>query len=260
MKPIEDLTADYLQELDGQLHDADVLALPEGCERCSHCESGGSSQFARQCCKPAGHDGQHKYTRRGSMSRSLIRELISTLTVGDLKSLAGLDDVATIQGRENFIRMRKLIATTGACANLSAAETEALTTRVTKVEDFLRIGFVKHLHQHADRACCCMSCKFNTDDLKGLLSKATATIASREAANSEELKGEPEEARKRVLNQIWRDQESMGEEIGSMEEIEHDLHFSTAAIWRGSTPSQSSTPKRWQTSPTERRLSCATGK
>ena len=62
-------------------------------------------------------------------------------------------------------------------------------------------------------------------DLKGLLSKATAMIASREAANSEELEGEPEEARKRVLNQIWRDQESLGEEIGSMEEIEHDLHF-----------------------------------
>ena len=75
MKPIEDLTADYLQELDGQLHDADVLALPEGCERCSHCESGGSSdrqlpsQLRRQLpscdlSPPAGHERPSVAPRR----------------------------------------------------------------------------------------------------------------------------------------------------------------------------------------------------
>ena len=54
---------------------------------------------------------------------------------------------------------------------------------------------------------------------------ATATIASRETANAVLLEGEAEEARKRVLNQIWPDQESLGEEILSMEEIKRDLHF-----------------------------------
>ena len=62
-------------------------------------------------------------------------------------------------------------------------------------------------------------------DLNAMLSKGTAAMARRKVACSREQQGEAEEARQRVLNQIWRDEETLGEEIAGMEGIEADLRF-----------------------------------
>ncbi len=48
------------------------------------------------------HDGRCKFTPDGSASVSTARELIQTLTAGDVESLSGLDDIRVLKGCNNF--------------------------------------------------------------------------------------------------------------------------------------------------------------
>ena len=62
LRTLDVLVTDFLQELDGQLHDPDLLSLPAGSQRCTHCE--GSSGKGRQCRKAAGHSASSTQASR----------------------------------------------------------------------------------------------------------------------------------------------------------------------------------------------------
>lgn len=61
------------------------------------------------CLKMKGHLGRHKFTPQGYPSPSFIEKVLSKLTDGTIKSLAGLDNTHVIKGHENFLKMHTLV-------------------------------------------------------------------------------------------------------------------------------------------------------
>ena len=68
-----------------------------------------------QCLKPKGHNGAHSYTwtvrgdgassKKGAVGLGVAKEIMQLLTPRQVKSLAGLDDIATTKGHDNFFRL-----------------------------------------------------------------------------------------------------------------------------------------------------------
>ena len=162
LKPLNALMTEFLQEIDAELRCEELLSLPAGTERCGCCA--GSSGKGRQCIKAQGHEGQHKYTPKGSMSESTAWMLLSTLSGQDIRCLLGLDDVAVVKGRSNFIRMREQVEILAPLAVVSEDEKSGLLKRIEQTEDYLRIGFVRHLQPtSAEHACACLACGMHSD-------------------------------------------------------------------------------------------------
>jgi hypothetical protein len=61
------------------------------------------------CFKKKNHDGKHAYTPDDKLSPSTIARILSNLTNGEIKSLAGLDNIDVIKGHDNFESMREMV-------------------------------------------------------------------------------------------------------------------------------------------------------
>ena len=83
----------------------DLIDLPDN--RCPQKDDGHGKGL--QCINEDGHDGKHKYINKQVVSRSTAKRIIKYLAPSQLKSLAGLDDISTTKGFENFIRLRSLL-------------------------------------------------------------------------------------------------------------------------------------------------------
>ena len=104
IETVDRIVHEYLETMDHDLGDDDNL--PAEADRCA--ERYGGYGHSR-CRRPHhGADTRHKYTRAGAVSGAFVADCVRALTNKDIKSLAGLDNIKTVQGMENFAKMRKL--------------------------------------------------------------------------------------------------------------------------------------------------------
>ena len=96
--------------------------------------------------------GHHKFTQQGRLSPSTISKIVGQLTDGKIKSLAGLDDIDSEMGGENFENMRSVVNTLDEVARLNniddtCAKAQDFLERISEVETFHKLGFSEHLGQ-----------------------------------------------------------------------------------------------------------------
>ena len=124
-----------------QEEDMDILDS-EG--RCCHT----CPKSRTQCFREQGHEGRHSFTPKGRLSPSTIEKLLSSMSAGKIKSLAGLDDTDAITGYENFENMRSLVRTLNNVARfVDSNAAKDLIFSINSVEQFHKIGFPRHLGQ-----------------------------------------------------------------------------------------------------------------
>ena len=103
-----------------------------------------------QCTTESGHTGRHKFTRAGQLSPSSIERILSQLTAGKIRSLAGLDDTDVEKGSANFAKMKALVKNMidiGRFGSGGCKEGERILEIIDTVEEFHKVGFPRHLGQ-----------------------------------------------------------------------------------------------------------------
>ena len=123
--------------------------------RCKCC----NDRDRRQCLNDItdGPCKKHKWTPKGSMSERAVRALVETLTVGQMLSMAGIDDINQIKGSNNFANMR---ATILQLCSIAGTDPAGLLESVNAAEDFHKAAFYRHLGHDAQHACQCLTCGF----------------------------------------------------------------------------------------------------
>ena len=92
--------------VENQIGEEDMNILESSNQCCCKCPKTGT-----QCFREKNHQGRHSFTPKGRLSPSTISKLLSSMTAGKIKSLAGLDDTDTTTGLDNFENMKALIRT-----------------------------------------------------------------------------------------------------------------------------------------------------
>jgi hypothetical protein len=152
LKKLDKLTGDFIMGLCSEMEAimADDLPLSE-C-RCQKTERG----TFRRCMQERGHDGKCAFTPKGSISATTVRELISCLTAGDIKSLSGLDDVRVLKGRNNFKSLREI-----AKEVFKSKEAGAIVKRIDDCELYYQTDYIPHLQVVGSQRCNCLTCGFH---------------------------------------------------------------------------------------------------
>jgi hypothetical protein len=145
------LAAEFVIQTFEEVTELTSTDVPESHLRCQKLER---NSYRRCLCK-RDHSGHCKFTAPGSISMTTATELIKSLTGNDIKKLSGLDDVKTERGRDNFVRMRRLV---GQVCSLN--EAPALKKEVDDVELFHKTDFDNHLSREAEYSCSCLTCGF----------------------------------------------------------------------------------------------------
>jgi hypothetical protein len=101
MKKLGRMTAEFIVYLSGEFDASVEGELPQDEDRCTKLER----NHCRRRRLGRAHSGNHKYTEEGSISMTTAMELVNTVTVNDIKAVAGLDDLKVLKGRDNWIRM-----------------------------------------------------------------------------------------------------------------------------------------------------------
>ena len=158
MISVQQITAQYLEHVDAEMD----LAASNYVEPVCRCASQHTST-RRRCMKAQGHMGSHKFTPKGSMSAELISNLVRSMTMGDVVSLSGLDDIATVCGYENFRRLKVIIRELGSIAMVSGEEIAAAEAERVQTELFHKVHFRRHLARTGTTQCSCLSCGFHSD-------------------------------------------------------------------------------------------------
>ena len=155
LKKVQTITTDFIMALDSEIA-SDESSLPAKNERCCKLER----DTQRRCMYLRRHGGKCKFTPTGSLSRSTVIKLVKTLTGGEVKTLAGLDDVKVLKGRDNFDRLREL------ARDLvdDTVERQEIISSIDDSEVFYQTDFVDHLRRHSNQACNCLSCGFSCDN------------------------------------------------------------------------------------------------
>jgi len=148
------ITARFLQTLEEELDYDDTIPSSE-----CRCQQQEKNTFRRCLCE-RNHVGACKFTRKDSMSKSSVENIVKLLTHKDIKSLSGLDDVRVVKGTENFRRLKKLSEKLAP----SVAEHRAIAKRIDAVELFYITDYVHHLERSAEFKCCCLTCGYQDAD------------------------------------------------------------------------------------------------
>ena len=154
-KNITKLLTDYLTSIVSEL-DAittkDGRAIPEDKARC--CKVDQSNCFF-QCMLEKKHKGTCLFTPKGAVCPGTVRSLISCLTAGDVKSLAGLDDTKVLKGKDNFRKLREI------CDKLySVDKAKLMRDRIDECKLYHKTDYVLHLTRVGSHRCNCLSCGF----------------------------------------------------------------------------------------------------
>jgi hypothetical protein len=141
------------------LDESEILTngdLPESHLRCQTLER----DSFRRCLSERNHPGKKcRFTPKDGCSMTKATQLIKMLTGGELKQLTGLDDIKVERGRDNFIRIRKLIDQLVDHPN----ERIDLTKQIDDAELFHKTDFQNHLERVGEFACSCLTCGFYND-------------------------------------------------------------------------------------------------
>ena len=126
-----------------------------------------------RCLKEHGHQGQHKYTpSTEALSFTSADLIIKKITSGKMTSLAGLDDIDTCKGTENFQKMRSMVNILSQIAGMHVYESD--TNRISQLhqdindtELYHKVEFARHLDLKLERdskhICTCVRCGFSLD-------------------------------------------------------------------------------------------------
>jgi hypothetical protein len=126
-------------------------AIPESDLRCQKMDQ----TTPRRCMSGRDHCGSCKFTPKSSVSPSLLRNLMGSLTHGDLKSLSGLDDTKTVCGRENFQKLRDLVK-----VFYNPEDWAEKVEAINRVELYYQTDYVGHLQRVGSHGCNCLACGF----------------------------------------------------------------------------------------------------
>ena len=88
------------------------------------------------------------FTPKGKLSPSSIERILSQLTAGKIRSLAGLDNTDVEKGTENFLQMKAIVRTlteVGMFGRGGSLNANTLIQRIDKMEEFHKVNFAKHL-------------------------------------------------------------------------------------------------------------------
>jgi hypothetical protein len=107
-----------------------------------------------------GHASQCRFTPKGSLSQSTVTKLVKTLTGGEIKRLAGIDDAKVLKGRYNFDRMRDL--TKSIVDDIE--ERNQMLKEIDKIKVFYQTNFSDHLQRQSNQRCNCLSCGFSNEE------------------------------------------------------------------------------------------------
>jgi hypothetical protein len=155
LKKLNKLVADYLTIV---LAELELITTKKGEDvppdesRCKKLDQ----KTPRRCMKSRSHDGECAFTPKGSICADTVRALVDSLTVGDIKSLSGLDDVKVLKGRDNFARLREI-----AKQVLEPDEVKPFIKQCDDVELYYQTDYVPHLQRDGTHKCNCLTCGFN---------------------------------------------------------------------------------------------------
>ena len=136
LKKLDKLTGDFIMGLCSKMEAMMADNLPSSECRCQKTERG----TFRRCMKERGHDGKCAFTPKGSISATTVRELISCLTAGDIKSLSGLDNVRVLKGRDNFKSLQEISKEV-----FESKEAGAVIKRIDECELYYQTDYIPHL-------------------------------------------------------------------------------------------------------------------
>ena len=156
LKKTIDLTVEYIMSLEADMMDGFGEEEIQEEERCACRER----DTYRRCRLKDKHQGKHKFTGKGSLSVTAVRNLVKTLTGDDIKRLSGLDDTKVLKGRENFNRMRRL--SEEICNNVT--QRKEFISRIDDCEVYYLTDFQNHLQRDGDQKCHCLTCGFCEED------------------------------------------------------------------------------------------------
>jgi hypothetical protein len=167
-KKLDKLVADFITAICSEI---DLMVggetdLPAAECRCKKLEK----STLRRCMKEQHQEGRCEFTPKSTICSTTVRELIQTLTAGDIKSLSGLDDVRVLKGRDNFEALRgiaKRVCRPG-------DESDSIINSIDEAELFHQTDFVPHLRKRGSHRCNCVTCGFN-DSGESFLSTITRT-------------------------------------------------------------------------------------
>ena len=134
------------------------------------------SKISVRCLKEQGHQGQHKYTPSSeTLSFTSCDLILKKITSGTMKSLAGLDDIDTNKGTENFRRMRSMADILSSIARVNVTERgrdriSLLHQEINDTELYHKVEFSRHLDLKLEgkckNMCACVRCGFSLDGQK----------------------------------------------------------------------------------------------
>ena len=177
----------YTQSLVDEINDG-LVQLPENRCTCHH------EKFrSLQCMQEIGHQGYHAFTPKGRLSPATVKKFVKSLTagefkkcmkternykysltffflyniIGDIISMAGLDDKDVLKGYNNFKKMHKLVDNLAALAHCAKSErVQDLHRKIDNISDFHKANFIKHLGENMEHCCQCLSCGFHCNEDK----------------------------------------------------------------------------------------------
>ena len=121
------------------------------------------AESGSQCMKLKNHTGSHKYLLPGAISKSLFTKLCNSLTDGQIKNLAGLDNTDVIKGHENFQEMGLIVDRLVEIGQFQPAEYEGLKQQITDMKVYHKTYFIDHLESNLSHSCACIKCGFHDE-------------------------------------------------------------------------------------------------
>ena len=123
-----------------------------------------------RCLLNIGHKKRHRFTPPNLLSPSTITKLLSELTSGEIKSLAGLDNIDVSKGHDNFEQMRQIVDLQCSIIGTDEAKErgQMLRNRVDAAQDFHKVNFRRHF-KTGNCKCMCINCGLSckeTDPIK----------------------------------------------------------------------------------------------
>ena len=148
--------SDYENEEDRTDGRGDICNPTSKRKRCSHiCKNSKLRCFLDE----HDDDKRHQFTPPDLLSPSTITKILLELSSGQIKSLAGLDNIAVMKGSENFEHMNQLvdIFTNMIGSDDAKANGENIKKQIKETKEFHQVDFCRHL-ESGNCKCMCIKC------------------------------------------------------------------------------------------------------
>lgn len=113
------------------------------------------------CLLQQGHQGRCRFTPPDALSAESLRKFMLTLTTGQQKSFAGLDDEMVFKGSNNVRRLKEIfdLVATGE----SEGARKEMHDRIDNILHWHQAGFRFHLKENGGRRCQCIPCGLHSE-------------------------------------------------------------------------------------------------